>query len=87
MSRLTTLTDEEFEAFRHLIGERFGLQFDGSRREALRLAMRTRTLACGDETFQAYLDRLRGPGREGEHARLVELLTIQETSFFRYPEH
>jgi chemotaxis protein methyltransferase CheR len=87
MSRLTTLTDEEFEAFRHLIGERFGLQFDGSRREALRLAMRTRTLACGDETFQVYLDRLRGRGCEGELARLVELLTIQETSFFRNPEH
>lgn len=87
MSRLTTFAEGEFEAFRDLIGERFGLQFDGSRREALRLAVRTRTLACGDESFQAYLDRLRGPGREGELGRLVELLTIQETAFFRNPEH
>ena len=96
MSRLTTFADGEYEAFRDLIGESFGLQFDGSRREALCLAVRTRTLACGDERFQAYLDRLRGlpvrgtqagPGREGELGRLVELLTIQETSFFRNPEH
>lgn len=87
MSRLTTLAEEEFEAFRDLIGESFGLQFDGSRREALRLAVRTRTLACGDESFQAYLDRLRGVGRETELGRLAELLTIQETYFFRNPEH
>lgn len=87
MSRLTAFSEEEFAAFRDLIEESFGLQFDGSRREALRLAVRTRTLACGDETFQAYLDRLGGPGRQGELDRLVELLTIQETSFFRNPEH
>jgi chemotaxis protein methyltransferase CheR len=96
MSRLATLAEEEFVAFRDLVGERFGLQFDESRREALRLAVRTRTLACGDGSFQEYLARLRGlplrgtragPGREGELGRLVELLTIQETCFFRNPEH
>jgi chemotaxis protein methyltransferase CheR len=87
MSRLATFAEEEFEAFRDLIGETFGLQFDGSRREALGLAVRTRTLACGDESFQAYLDRLRSVERETELGRLVELLTIQETYFFRNPEH
>lgn len=87
MSDLAAFADEEFEAFREFVRRSAGLQFDASRREALRLAVRTRVLACGDGTFQAYLDRLRGPGREAELTRLLELLTIQETCFFRNPEH
>lgn len=87
MSRLAAFNEEEFEAFRDLVREAAGLQFDASRREALRLAVRARALACGDASFQAYLDRLYGPAREPELTHLLELLTIQETCFFRNPEH
>ena len=86
MTHLATFAEGEFEAFRDLIGECFGLQFDGSRRQALRLAVRARALACGDTSFSAYLERLRGSRREEELARLVELLTVQETYFLRNPE-
>lgn len=87
MSSLAAFAGREFEAFRDLVRNGAGLQFDESRREALRLAVRARATACGDKTFQDYLARLRGPGQAVELSRLLDLLTIQETYFFRNPEH
>ncbi len=87
MKSLAAFAEEEYEAFRDLLREVAGLKFDTSRREALRLAVRARALACGDESFQEYLDRLHGPAGEAELHRLLELVTIQETYFLRNPEH
>lgn len=87
MTDQAAFAEDVFQAFRDLVRRRAGLQFDASRREALRLAVQARVQACGDGSFQAYLDRLREPGREAELMRLLELLTIQETCFFRNPEH
>lgn len=87
MKSLSAFVEEDYEAFRDLLRDAAGLKFDESRREALRLAVRTRALACGDGSFRIYLDRLRGPGGETELQRLLDLVTIQETCFFRNPEH
>ena len=87
MKSLAAFAEEEYEAFRDLLRDAAGLKFDESRREALRLAVRTRALACGDKSFRIYRDRLHGPGGETELQRLLDLVTIQETSFLRNPEH
>lgn len=52
MKSLAAFAEEEYGAFRDLLREVAGLKFDESRREALRLAVRTRALACGDGSFR-----------------------------------
>ncbi|CCG07610.1 CheR family methyltransferase [Pararhodospirillum photometricum] len=72
------------ETFKALIRERCGLTFDGVGEEPLVLALERRLAATGLEAG-GYLTRLGHD--ESEFAELVSLLTINETYFFREPEH
>jgi chemotaxis protein methyltransferase CheR len=76
------LTGEEFTLFRNLIYQESGIFLAESRREFLEYRLRKRMQATGATSPYWYYRRLLQE-REAELALLLELLTINETSFFR----
>ena len=67
-----------------LIQERFGLAFDGVRREILASRLRPRLRELRLESPRAYYEYLRfHPQRDAEFDRLPALVTNNETYFFR----
>jgi chemotaxis protein methyltransferase CheR len=76
------LTDEEFRLFRNLIYKESGISLKDNRREFLenRLAVR---MKATDTASPYWYYRLVSEKRKAELAILLDLLTINETSFFR----
>lgn len=77
------MTTLDLAPFQSLIKERCGLQFDGNGQAKLVQALQERCTALGVGSA-AYLPRLRQSGTEFQE--LVNLLTVNETYFFREPE-
>ncbi len=79
------ITQEEFNALKEFIYDKSGIFIPPTRRYLLenRLAPRLRELNLG--SYRAYLDLLRrsGPHAGSEFTRLMELVTTNETSFYR----
>ena len=79
-----TLSDSEFRLFADLLRDRCGLHFDEDTRFLVekRLARRLEEADVG--SFASYLFQLRhGNDAEAEFSKLVDLLTTNETYFFR----
>ena len=71
-----------------LMAERFGLGFDGPRREILEARIRPRLHALHLQDFREYYHYLTlHPDRETEFAELARRLTNNETYFFREQQH
>ncbi len=67
-----------------LIQTRFGLLFDGGRRDILASRLRSRIRDLGLRSLRDYYLHLRShPDREAELGRLASLITNNETYFFR----
>lgn len=80
----TALSDAEFRLLSAMIRERAGLHFDERTRFRVETRVATRVAQCDLGSVAAYLHQLRsGVGAEEELGRLVDLLTIHETYFFR----
>lgn len=82
------LTEAEFERFRRFIYEQAGIDMPPSKRALVqsRLAKRLRTL--GLSTYSAYWRYMQKPGcNHNERQRAVNLLSTNETYFFREPQH
>ena len=78
-----SLSDEQFRRFRDLIARRSGIYIHAADRDALCGHLLARMSQCGVTSFTDYLRRL-GPSAEGgEFQALLDLVTIQETYFFR----
>ena len=78
-----SLSDEQFRRFRDLIARRSGIYIHAADRDALRGHLLARMGQSGATSFADYLRRL-GPSSEGEEFQaLLNLVTIQETYFFR----
>ena len=77
------MTDSEFRMFSELLRKHCGLHFDESSRFLLerRVGRRVRELGLGG--FAAYHYSLRSQGGDEELAHLIDLLTTNETYFFR----
>ncbi|MBI3891658.1 MAG: hypothetical protein HY303_09040, partial [Candidatus Wallbacteria bacterium] len=77
-------SQKDFERFAQHLERVSGLTFDTKRRGTLEGALRRRMRLTGVEDFDGYFARLAaGPWAQSEERRLVHLLTIGETSFFR----
>jgi chemotaxis protein methyltransferase CheR len=78
-------TDETaWKLLSELIETRFGLLFDGSRRDILDSRVRARMRELGVGSLNEYYQYLRfHPNREPELAQLASLITNNETYFFR----
>jgi chemotaxis protein methyltransferase CheR len=76
---------EELARFQALLLEVCGFSLKGDRETTLKAALRQRMTALGTASWAAYHATLLASRQEFN--KLVELLTVNETYFFREPEH
>lgn len=81
------LKDREFERFRHFIHERAGISLAPHKRQMVSARLQQRLRHLGLHSFDAYLDHVFDPEQDHERQHLVDLLTTNETYFYREPAH
>lgn len=81
------LGEAEFERFRHFIHARAGISLAPHKRQMVSARLQRRLRQLGLRSFGGYLDRLAEPGHDQERQHLVDLLTTNETYFYREPAH
>ncbi|NTU70603.1 MAG: tetratricopeptide repeat protein [Coriobacteriia bacterium] len=77
------LTPEEFERFRDWIHHHSGIYLEESKVDSLRISLVTRATRLGFLEYDGYFQVLSTD--EDEFKELMNLVTINETSFFRFP--
>jgi chemotaxis protein methyltransferase CheR len=77
------LTLEEFRRFRDYIHEHSGIYLEESKLDSLRISLVARATRVDVPDWDAYFERLARD--DGEFRELIQLVTINETSFFRFP--
>lgn len=82
---LSRLSDDEFAAVRQYLAAEAGLAFDESRRAGLAAIVADRVRTTGTPDVAAYLAHVRDDATGSERQRLLDLVTVQETHFFRNP--
>lgn len=82
-----TITDQEFDRLRRFFEQASGIRLSDTKRELVcgRLAKRLRHLALS--TYRDYLAFIEQPGHADERQMAIDLLTTNETHFFREPKH
>jgi chemotaxis protein methyltransferase CheR len=79
------MTDAEFDLLRRILEKNLGLVHDESRRDSLGFAVSGRVQATGATSIAEYLEKLASPSGAAERQQLTDVVTIQETHFFRNP--
>ena len=77
------LTAEEFWRFRDWIHQHSGIYLEDTRTDALRISLVARATRLGFDEYSEYFELLEAD--EAEFRELMNLVTINETSFFRFP--
>lgn len=77
------LSEADFERIRELVYAKTGMRFDTSKRAYVEKRVAERLRATEERTMAQYLVRLRFDGTGKEMQELVNLLTVNETYFFR----
>ncbi len=77
------LTPEEFQLFRDWIHHHSGIFLEDSKVDSLRISLVTRATRFGFNDYKDYFRVLSND--ENEFKELMNLVTINETSFFRFP--
>lgn len=80
-------SDKEFFLFQELVEQVMGVHLPLHKKTLLnnRLAKRLAARRC--RNFREYFDLIRGTGEDAEYQLALELLTTNETYFFREPRH
>ncbi|MEW6048333.1 MAG: protein-glutamate O-methyltransferase CheR, partial [Bacillota bacterium] len=81
-ARAWLLGDEEYEALMRMVYGKTGLAFDGDKRELFESRVRKRLEEKGMRPAE-YVRLLASPGSDAELRQLIDLLTVNETYFFR----
>lgn len=81
------LTRSEYLLFQDLIGSASGLHIQERDWTPLRAALCERASAVQSSSFGEYYELLRASDGTEELSRLIELLTVHETAFFRNQSH
>jgi len=84
---MPTLTDRTFVEIAALMHASVGLSFAASKKPLVSSRLAPRIQRLGLEGFEDYLALLNAPDDGGEFQRAVDLLTTNETYFFREPAH
>jgi len=78
------LTVEEFGRFRDYIHQHSGIFLEEQKSDSLRISLITRATRYSFDSLSEYYDMLQAD--EEEFKELMNLVTINETSFFRFPQ-
>ena len=74
---------EDFEKFREFFYRKTGIQFDANKRYFVDKRLIERMRATGAESFREYFIKLRFESDDKELQELVNVMTVNETYFFR----
>lgn len=80
-------SDKEFQLFQQLIHERLGIFLPLQKKALLSNRLWKRLQACGVKGFGEYYHFIKGPQGRGELSKALELITTNETYFFREQKH
>ena len=81
------ITDDEFELFRAFIYDQAGLKLNGDKKPLVLSRLSRRLRHYSIDTFKEYFDLVVAPGQHDECQVVIDLLTTNETYFFREPRH
>ena len=81
------LSEEDFERFRRFIHDRAGISLTPHKRQMVSSRLQRRLRHLGLRSFHAYLEYVSEPSQDRERQHLVDLLTTNETYFYREPAH
>lgn len=81
------LRDETFRRITALMHGAIGLSFNESKKPLVSSRLAPRVQKLGLDGFDAYIDLISRPDSGGEFQMAVDLLTTNETYFFREPAH
>lgn len=81
------LTDAEFALFQKLIYEWAGIHMPDSKKALVSSRIMKRLRHYGFGTYTEYLRLVRSAEQAGEKQMMINLLTTNETYFFREPQH
>jgi chemotaxis protein methyltransferase CheR len=84
---MTPLRDDTYRRITELMHEAVGLSFADSKKPLVSSRLAPRIQRLGIDGFEAYLTLIAGPDDGGEFQVAVDLLTTNETYFFREPAH
>jgi len=82
-----SLSEAEFAGFQRLFHELIGIHLADTKRQLVFSRLSRRLAPLGLNSFRQYLDLLRAGDDRAELQRAVNLITTNETWFFREPEH
>lgn len=77
------ITDEEFRKFREFFYRKTGIHFDDNKRYFVDKRLVERIHSCDEDSFRSWFVRLRFENGDEELQQLVNLMTVNETYFFR----
>jgi chemotaxis protein methyltransferase CheR len=83
----TELTDEEYAKFCRLIYRTAGIRIADNKRVMVSNRVRRRLRAIGIATFREYYTLLTSPAGSGEMPLFLDVITTNETYFFRDMQH
>jgi len=78
-----TITDEDFQKFREFFYRKTGIQFDNTKRYFVDKRLLERMADTGNTQFRSYFTMLRFQASGEELQVLTNLMTVNETYFFR----
>ncbi len=81
------VSNEEMRLFQHLFYQQIGMHLPESKRALLSSRLSRRLVALGLPNFRAYHDLIASPGAREERQRAIDLITTNETFFFREIGH
>jgi len=85
---MSEVAEADWKLIADFVRERFGLSFEGARRDILEARLRSRLSDLHLQTFREYYHYLSfHPARHAENSELSRRITNNETYFFREPHH
>lgn len=81
------ITDNEFNSFRSFIYDHAGINLSDEKKTLVTSRLSKRLRHYSFNTFQEYFDLVIASPQNGERQTAIDLLTTNETYFFREPKH
>ncbi len=82
-----SLSEKEFELFRHLVKKHVGISFVHKKKATLQRKLASRVNSLGLESYSEYYRYLLQDKEGGwELRRLINTITVDQTAFFRHPK-